>query len=566
MSGTKEELTALAYGAEQCSVPLKITAKEEAMARAEQYNSLLKINGEQLPDPFVDIQESEWISEKTGMAKWPPIFQPQIAEFILSIDQGKNLGKRLLSDYKEGKAYSYFDAKWLGEVFYHEISPTYDVCFLKSESRPSQKINNVPHKIWVCVNKTTGTIESAYCTCFAGLGSTCNHVAALLFKVEHAWKNGLTLEVSPTSKECQWNNYGAKRKVVEPKRINDMSWKKPHYSKKGKSHQINSAARQLFPITRAPLTQPEQQPCLEQLVNAFYSSVPNASILWYTDITGSNNYQVEDDANVGLSVEVETNKIPPTLSYLSSQVNTVQEFMHILPMLSDEEVKALEEHTQGQNISDNWKSHRVGRITASSIHRVLTKVKTLERQKDSINTVSLVKQLTEPPSSHEKCTPAMKYGQEMEDEARAMYIKEMKNSNHKDINVKKCGLFISKNRFYIGASPDGLVNCSCCDMGLVEIKCPFSIANESPTESNLTYLQKITEEELKLKLNHPYFSQVQAQMGVTGRPWCDFFVYTRHGFHLERIMFDSNLWQQLVGAADYFFTNYVAPELLKMGK
>lgn len=80
-------------------------------------------------------------------------------------------------------------------------------------------------------------------------------------------------------------------------------------------------------------------------------------------------------------------------------------------------------YTQGQNNSDNWKSHRVGRITASSIHRVLTKVKTLERQKDSINTVLLVKQLTEPPSSHEKCTPAMKYGQEMEDEARAMYIK-----------------------------------------------------------------------------------------------------------------------------------------------
>ena len=68
-SGTKEELTALAYGAEQCSIPLKITAKEEAMARAEQYYSLLKINGEQLPDPFVDIQESEWISEKTGMTK-----------------------------------------------------------------------------------------------------------------------------------------------------------------------------------------------------------------------------------------------------------------------------------------------------------------------------------------------------------------------------------------------------------------------------------------------------------------------------------------------------------------
>ena len=90
---------------------------------------------------------------------------------------------------KKEKAYSYFDSKWLGEVFYHEISPAHELCFLKSESIPSQKIKRIPHKIWVCVNKTNGTVESAYCTCFAGLGSTCNHVAAVLFKVEHAWKN-----------------------------------------------------------------------------------------------------------------------------------------------------------------------------------------------------------------------------------------------------------------------------------------------------------------------------------------------------------------------------------------
>ena len=65
------------------------------------------------------------------------------------------------------------------------------------------------------------------------LGSTCNHVAAVLFKVEHAWKSGLTLGNSPTSKECAWNKYGANKKGVEPKRIREMEWKKPHHSKKG---------------------------------------------------------------------------------------------------------------------------------------------------------------------------------------------------------------------------------------------------------------------------------------------------------------------------------------------
>ncbi|XP_015774066.1 PREDICTED: uncharacterized protein LOC107352250 [Acropora digitifera] len=102
----------------------------------------------------------------------------QIGEFILTAKQWSDLGKRLLR-------FSYFDSQWLKEVFYHPISDTHELCFLKS-----------------CVKKINGTVEAAYCTCFAGLGSTCNHVAAVLFKVEHAWKSGLRLGNSPTSKEC----------------------------------------------------------------------------------------------------------------------------------------------------------------------------------------------------------------------------------------------------------------------------------------------------------------------------------------------------------------------------
>ena len=84
-----------------------------------------------------------------------------------------------------------------------------------------------------CVyNSICGSIVMTFYFSFS-LGSTCNHVAAVLFKVEHAWKSGLTLGNSPTSKECAWNKYGANKKGVEPKRISEMKWKKPHHSKKG---------------------------------------------------------------------------------------------------------------------------------------------------------------------------------------------------------------------------------------------------------------------------------------------------------------------------------------------
>ena len=104
-------------------MPVKLTAEEEIIQKKKQYQSLLNVNGEQLPDPFTELKDN-WICEETGVEKWPPILQMQISEFILTAEQGSDLGKRLLSDYKEGKAFSYFDSQWLKEVFYHPISRT----------------------------------------------------------------------------------------------------------------------------------------------------------------------------------------------------------------------------------------------------------------------------------------------------------------------------------------------------------------------------------------------------------------------------------------------------------
>ena len=90
-------------------------------------------------------------------------------EFLLNLPAEQcSLAKRMLSDYKEGKAYSYFESSWLKEVYFHPISCESAYCFLRSESTPSQNINNVAHKLWVLVEKASGHVESAYCTCFAG--------------------------------------------------------------------------------------------------------------------------------------------------------------------------------------------------------------------------------------------------------------------------------------------------------------------------------------------------------------------------------------------------------------
>ena len=74
----------------------------------------------------------------------------------------------------------------------------------------------------------------------------------------------------------------------------------------------------------------------------------------------------------------------------------------------------------------------------------------------------------------------------MEEEARQHYLEEMKRLGHKDVKVEPCGLFVMQNKSFLGASPDAVVSCSCCGKGVLKIKCPYSIANLIPSESNLT--------------------------------------------------------------------------------
>ena len=51
-------------------------------------------------------------------------------------------------------------------------------------------------------------------------------------------------------------------------------------------------------------------------------------------------------------------------------------------------------------------------------------------------------------------------------------------THHKDVRYRQCGIFIDKTKQYLGASPDLLIECSCCGEAVVEMKNSFSIVNE----------------------------------------------------------------------------------------
>ena len=57
----------------------------------------------------------------------------------------------------------------------------------------------------------------------------------------------------------------------------------------------------------------------------------------------------------------------------------------------------------------------------------------------------------------------------------------------------------------------------------------------------------------KLKVTHPYYAQIQGQMGITGAEWCDFVIFTKKGISIERVLFDPLYWQELERKLLYYY-------------
>ena len=96
--------------------------------------------------------------------------------------------------------------------------------------------------------------------------------------------------------------------------------------------------------------------------------------------------------------------------------------------------------------------------------------------------------------------------------------------------------------------------------GVVEVKCPYTAKDVTPTiaaQTKSSFCCQIHNNQLILKKSHDYYYQVQGQLAITRAKWCDFCVYTPHGFSVERITLDASFWQSTVTKLDSFFFNHM---------
>lgn len=144
-----------------------------------------------------------------------------------------------------------------------------------------------------------------------------------------------------------------------------------------------------------------------------------------------------------------------------------------------------------------WHLLRLGKVTASRITDVLSKGKSGESAGRKNYRMELVVQRLTGLPGESFTSAAMEWGTNTEPKARFAYEAE------KQQFVEQVAFVDHPSIEWFGCSPDGLV----AD-GLIEIKCPNST----------THIEYLTDQKPPAK----YIPQMQCQMAVTGRQWCDF--------------------------------------------
>jgi len=79
-----------------------------------------------------------------------------------------------------------------------------------------------------------------------------------------------------------------------------------------------------------------------------------------------------------------------------------------------------------------------------------------------------------------------RWGCEHEQDAKTAYCEIMKR-DHPGFTLRDSGLYIDTDNPFLGASPDGIAQCNCCEERVVEIKCPFCFKEVSLMKILVTF-------------------------------------------------------------------------------
>lgn len=186
-------------------------------------------------------------------------------------------------------------------------------------------------------------------------------------------------------------------------------------------------------------------------------------------------------------------------------------------------------------LSPEWFAARLGRVTASRVADVVARTKTGYGASRANYMAQLIAERLTGEAAESFQSPAMKWGNDIEPDARAAY--EFRH----DVDVTLVGFVQHPAISDSGASPDGLIR----EDGLIEIKCP----------NTATHIETLIGGAVPGK----YVTQMNWQMACTGRKWCDFVSFDPRlpadlGLFVQRVQRDDGLIGDLETEVGFFLT------------
>ena len=179
-SGTRAELVARAFSAAELQLPIIRFSEEQQAQLKTEYEENLKLYN--IPDPLT-IKEDK---KSDDITMWPPVHCGTIYSYILKV---RDFDVDYVGRYKDQKAYSYWLSGFVDTIYTYQLLTNKNYLVIYGMVRASLTAS-VVHKSWILIQKNPLQILTCWCSCMAGYSQSCNHVIAVLYKMDHAREKG----------------------------------------------------------------------------------------------------------------------------------------------------------------------------------------------------------------------------------------------------------------------------------------------------------------------------------------------------------------------------------------
>lgn len=379
--------------------------------------------------------------------------------------------------------------------------------FFRGQCKASMKKIMYVVDIKIHWTEDASTIEETHCECAAGSGleAHCKHVLILMFGIENMVRHKCIVLYQ-----------------VCTQRLMVFKRPKPFYASPVQCHKIAKREKEInyLPINNDDIPESYNDYVKNLVINFGYTTAPIKQT-----IPPANTYGLEWDHSFYFERTGEDHILENLF----------------LKNLNPEKINDIENNTRLQNKCQKWIALRKTHITASNFHNVC--------HCKPMNKKHLARKIMSPKIFHSRATM---YGQVQEPYA----IQKFEETY--DVRITKCGLFLSESHPFLGASPDGLLG----DDYIIEVKCPHSAKYRDINKTNVPYLE-LVDGELKLKISHPYYTQIQGQLFCTQRLYCLFIVYTIKDIKVFQIERNNEFIQEMVDKLSEFYIHYFKDMILE---